>query len=813
MALFENFPYSDLHNLNLDWIIKIAKDFLDQYTHIQDLISSGEESLQNLTTEGLQQLQEKADNLESLLNEWYNTHSEDIANQLSSALQDLNTWYTLHQNYLDQTLAENIASFNTAADEKASETIASIPDDYTELSDNVAGLKSAMNVKSDIINDLEIYNHDYTNDINMTFASGSGSTRYIQLTNMLNANGKYLVSFVVDGFTETNLNKINSLGAYEAGTGAGYIDDIYAGVFENGTTVQVIYQPTNNITYFALKSSTMTLDGTETIKILVVNLENEKFALDERIDEIVETRIDPLSASVVSNNLLNPNEVENNKGCRTDGTIITYNGGALSGYIPVTEGKKMIFGNDSGTGRARFITAFNSEKTPIAASGEEYSSGYTVPSGVSYIRITAENASYLTDSKSRVNAVSEYGILQPYVKYGTVYEPIDHDDITELKKESVVISTNLLNRAELQTEKILNANGTLSQNASYATTDFFPVSVGDTISINFGNTNQVGIRRALEYNSDQSVIIYVHDLPALPTSFTVVSDDTAFVRVCARNDFMTTDTTRINIGSRKLFESYYKKHTNEKTQENASDISAIKNYTLSTLPSYLVNTLKSKQLGVLSKGYVCFVSDDGTADVETFTIPLFEEKEVPCTLAMMKTSAVLQSQSGLAAVLNAIENYGFSVAQHGGSYWTGMDEYTLNKFFDSELEYWNTVGITVNGAVAPAHQINDMIRAVCGGRFGVLRAGYNEDNIYYNVYINGPRSNMYSLSAVNIEDYTLEQHKEHLDMTKENNWLRIYYFHEASLSEDEKTRLGNVIDYAKSIGLTFITLGNIPNIT
>ena len=38
MAMFENFPYTDMHNLNLDWIIKIAKDFLDQYPNIQNII-------------------------------------------------------------------------------------------------------------------------------------------------------------------------------------------------------------------------------------------------------------------------------------------------------------------------------------------------------------------------------------------------------------------------------------------------------------------------------------------------------------------------------------------------------------------------------------------------------------------------------------------------------------------------------------------------------------------------------------------------------------------------------------------------------
>ena len=134
----EGFPYSNFHDLNMDWIIKITKDFLDQYTHIQELISDGETSLQYLTDDGLEQLQDKADALEALLNEWYNTHSEDIANQLANALSDLNEWYTTHQNYLDATLTQKINEFITAADTKTAESIASIPDDYTALSNKTS---------------------------------------------------------------------------------------------------------------------------------------------------------------------------------------------------------------------------------------------------------------------------------------------------------------------------------------------------------------------------------------------------------------------------------------------------------------------------------------------------------------------------------------------------------------------------------------------------------------------------------------------------------------------------------------------------
>ena len=132
-AFGEGFPYTNFHNLNMDWIIKIAKDFLDQYTHIQDVISQGLTDLDDKTTAGLTSLQDKADTLEGLLQAWYNTHSQDIANQLANAILELN-----------QQLATNIASFNSSADAKALATIATIPDDYTTLFNRVVNNENSI---------------------------------------------------------------------------------------------------------------------------------------------------------------------------------------------------------------------------------------------------------------------------------------------------------------------------------------------------------------------------------------------------------------------------------------------------------------------------------------------------------------------------------------------------------------------------------------------------------------------------------------------------------------------------------------------
>lgn len=138
----EGFPYTNFHNLNMDWIVKIAKDFLDQYTHIENLIEQGKTDIQNLTDTGLtdiqalidtglSDLQEKADALEQTLQNWYNQHSEDIAGQLADALTDLNSWYTTHIDSLNTAFQTLLTQYTATMEERAQSAISSIPADYS----------------------------------------------------------------------------------------------------------------------------------------------------------------------------------------------------------------------------------------------------------------------------------------------------------------------------------------------------------------------------------------------------------------------------------------------------------------------------------------------------------------------------------------------------------------------------------------------------------------------------------------------------------------------------------------------------------
>ena len=243
MAMFENFPYTDLHNLNLDWIIKIAKDFLDQYTHIQQLIEDGEQSLQDLTSDGLQQLQEKADNLEDLLQAWYDTHSQDIADQLADALADLNEWYTTHQNYLDDTLTSKTAFFNERADEKTAQCLASIPADYSTLGAEVQNM----------IDNDRYHSEKYYSYKNLLLYPNMNDPTYTELTTPIRAvTGDECNIIELTNSGSTVRYVINLIDELPANSTVYYSYDAYSE--SDGTSLTISYHNSSNISRKYLKS-------------------------------------------------------------------------------------------------------------------------------------------------------------------------------------------------------------------------------------------------------------------------------------------------------------------------------------------------------------------------------------------------------------------------------------------------------------------------------------------------------------------------------------------------------------------------------
>ena len=78
-----HFPGTNMHELDLNWIIKSISDFINQYEQIQKLIN-------DTTNEDLAKLDAKYNNVIQLLNLWYTEHSADLTDELTQAVADLN---------------------------------------------------------------------------------------------------------------------------------------------------------------------------------------------------------------------------------------------------------------------------------------------------------------------------------------------------------------------------------------------------------------------------------------------------------------------------------------------------------------------------------------------------------------------------------------------------------------------------------------------------------------------------------------------------------------------------------------------------
>lgn len=387
------------------------------------------------------------------------------------------------------------------------------------------------------------------------------------------------------------------------------------------------------------------------------------------------------------------------------------------------------------------------------------------------------------------------------VKTGTLPEAIDAALLTE--------SQNRLNPNTIQNGYYVNLSGSLKTSSDYAVTDFIPVNPGEVMGAIYGSDTRFQMRYVTAYDSTKTAI----SASGMENAYTyTVPDGIYYIRVSAQPARIMGDRARIAPQPVDvMYQPFFAGKTSLLASLNRTDVQNVLLYPLTKLPSYVLGDLAYRPLGALSKGYVCFVSDDGGADLATYTLPMFISKEVPITCAVMSASEIFESQTSIDVVVDAVTNHGCEIAQHGVKRWDEYDEYGLNRFFDNEAAFFANYGLTAYGAVCPAHNITDLVRAVAGGRYGCVRTGY-DNGLHYANYSNGERSNVFGLSSQSAIDGSLSTQCAALDTAYENHWLRVIHFHEYELDAAKKTQLEGIIDYAKSIGMTFITMKDIPNI-
>ena len=368
--------------------------------------------------------------------------------------------------------------------------------------------------------------------------------------------------------------------------------------------------------------------------------------------------------------------------------------------------------------------------------------------------------------------------------------------------------------------KYMNTSGTVGTDTNFAYTGFIPVSAGEKVYVlQDGVISSEGrYRYVTAFNENKQVVSDAGD--SVTRRVYTVPDGIAFVIVTIYLADYASGKYAINVGRQMPYDEYDNELLPKGVGNNRTNILLLNAMPLSTMPAYLRNVLSYRPLTAPTKGYFCFVTDDGHADMVTYTIPMVIDKNIPCTFAVFKESACFATPEQTAVVVDAVQNHGCAISQHGGRNWTEFSEYGLNKFFDEEKAFFDGLGLSVKSAVAPSHYMSDVVKAVAGGRFGVVRSGgrgYDPEGHYggtvrnyYDYFTSGAGSNLFALSSYNVTTHTLAENELAVDYAYANNKIMIVYIHENSLNAEKKAVLESVIDYAKTKGLEFITLDKIP---
>ena len=421
--MFEKFPYTNLHELNLDWIIKITKDFLEQYTSIQQVISDGEDALNEIITNGdsslheiiatgensiaqltatkIQELNAEKNRLEALLQSWYDTHSQVIANQLTTALADMTT----HYNGLVADLNALNTQIQAAIQQKGVDTLATIPSDYTALYNDVVNLKSAIDDINEYIEEGTVINPTIT--VESGFIDGS--------TGENSQNGNESYKRTADYLDVSKISKINVHPV--SGVTFYYAKYNSSKVFISRTTISgglIDMTGAGYVRLCATKSYGLTVSDFNAS----YDIEYKPWYIEEKFGEIEELQD---NEELINDCILFGSKVSDKSYTEewTNG-FIDENGnqGASSSYmhsnkIAVVEGDQVEVRSEIGgvdeRRQMRYVTAYNGSTPVPSASAQNVGTGtvYTVPAGINGVIVTtAGQESDTSYTNRRVYVVS-----------------------------------------------------------------------------------------------------------------------------------------------------------------------------------------------------------------------------------------------------------------------------------------------------------------------------------------------------------------------------------------------------------------------
>lgn len=269
----------------------------------------------------------------------------------------------------------------------------------------------------------------------------------------------------------------------------------------------------------------------------------------------------------------------------------------------------------------------------------------------------------------------------------------------------------------------------------------------------------------------------------------------------------------------------------EKLQEEIDNIKT-SGTSVTKLTDNMFNLLCYRPVGNLTKGYIALSCDDGGNALATYTIPKLKEykakygKNIPVTFGLMTDSQVFQNNTYKALVQEMIADYGCEVAIHGSDSYTSYTSDELKEFLDTQkTQLTSLCNAEPKSIIYPNHDYNKKTSTIAGSYFGVCCTGGGNKPITYGGEDKcaGPRSNMYTLYRFSLLNSTMtnQKIKDAIDYAYENNMIFLPFWHDVSLTRDDaegltaaqkQAFLDYCIEYANQKGLTFINVGDIPNI-
>ena len=247
----------------------------------------------------------------------------------------------------------------------------------------------------------------------------------------------------------------------------------------------------------------------------------------------------------------------------------------------------------------------------------------------------------------------------------------------------------------------------------------------------------------------------------------------------------------------------------------------------------MLNLLKYRPVGKVSKAYIALSCDDGLEPLATYTLPRIQYwnnyygTDIPLHMALFDNSPVFANAEYTALIKDMCDNHNCSIGIHGTQ---PYEYYSITNLYAYLKKQWDTIiektGVTPTSVIYPHSSYNDQIMVMTSGFCGICGASGSDASPYtYSddhglAFYVGEKSNCYEVYRLSIKDTRIgnanEAHRI-IDYAIAHNLIICPYFHDidfTNYSEEtnnfNRAMLDAFIQYGMEQGVEFINFGDIP---